>query len=66
MRKYLKDSIDKQVETSQIYSFIQSNYEIDSTCSWTKDTKADEAIPTFDLENNVIGYIFNLFTRACL
>ena len=59
-----KDSIDKQVETSQIYSFIQSNYEIDSTCSWTKDTKADEAIPTFDLENNVIGYIFNLFTNG--
>ncbi len=50
--------------TSMISKFIKSNYANDPTCPWTENTKEDERIPTYDLDNNIVGYILNLSTNG--
>lgn len=54
--------IETNISSDYITSVIQSNSDIDPTCPWTENTQVQEVIPTYDLDNNVSGYILNLST----
>lgn len=56
--------IDQDIPSSYIEEVIQCNSDIDPTCPWTQDTQVKETIPTYDLDNNVSGYILNLSTNG--
>lgn len=60
----LEDKAQGSLPITKTSRFIQSSYANDSTCSWNKDTVVDESIPTYDLDNNVNGYILNLSTNG--
>ena len=47
----------------KIFDFIEEQYSnSDPACQWTSDTIIKETIPTYDLDNNINGYILNLST----
>lgn len=56
--------IEKEIPSESITSVLENNAEIDPTCPWTTDTQVQEVIPTYDLDNQINGYILNLSTDA--
>lgn len=60
----IDSQIEKEISSESITSVLENNAEIDPTCPWTADTKVQEKIPTYDLDNQVNGYILNLSTNG--
>ena len=50
------------IPSESIMEVVEENSNIDPTCPWTADTQVKEVIPTYDLDNQVNGYILNLST----
>ena len=51
-----------EIPSESITSVLENNAEIDPTCPWNADTQVEEKIPTYDLDNQINGYILNLST----
>ena len=45
------------IPSESIMEVVEENSNIDPTCPWTADTQVKEVIPTYDLDNQVNGYI---------
>ncbi|MCI9576910.1 MAG: hypothetical protein HFJ84_09770 [Clostridiales bacterium] len=54
--------IEMTIPSETIMDVMEENSNIDPTCPWTADTQVQETIPTYDLDNNISGYILNLST----
>ena len=50
------------IPSESIMEVVEENSNIDPACPWTADTQVQETIPTYDLDNQVNGYILNLST----